>query len=141
VARRLLLTNGLGLHGDSTMAQAKQILLVDDQADAIDALAMLLELDGHTVRTAYSGKDALAVVETFIPELALIDVSMPDMSGMQLARLLRHNAVLTNMRLIALTGFGSDADRREAVEAGFDAHVTKPVCADELAQLIASAAD
>lgn len=57
------------------MAQAKQILLVDDQADAIDALAMLLELDGHGVRTAYSGADALAVVETFIPDVALIDVS------------------------------------------------------------------
>jgi CheY-like chemotaxis protein len=123
------------------MAQAKQILLVDDQADAIDALAILLELDGHTVRTAYSGRDALAVIETFIPDLALIDVSMPDMNGMQLARLLRHSVVLANTRLIALTGFGGDAERKEAAAAGFDAHVTKPVSADELAQLISGAGD
>lgn len=123
------------------MAQTKQILLVDDQAEAIDALAILLELDGHRVRTAYSGAGALALVETFIPDLALIDVSMPDMSGMQLARLLRHNAALANTRLIALTGFGSDADRKEAAEAGFDAHATKPISADQLAQLIAGTND
>jgi CheY-like chemotaxis protein len=102
------------------MTQAKQILLVDDQADAIDALAMLLELDGYTVRTAYSGADALAAIETFIPDLALIDVSMPNMNGMQLARLLRHNAALANTRLIALT---------------------KPVSADQLTQLIEGTGD
>lgn len=119
------------------MTQTKQILLVDDQADAIDALAMLLEMDGHAVRTAYSGADALAVVETFVPDLALIDVSMPDMSGMQLARMLRNNAALANTRLIALTGYAGEADRQAATEAGFDAHVTKPVSGDQLARLIA----
>ncbi|SDG80382.1 response regulator [Paraburkholderia phenazinium] len=123
------------------MTQAKQILLVDDQADAIDALAMLLELDGYTVRTAYSGADALAAIETFIPDLALIDVSMPNMNGMQLARLLRHNAALANTRLIALTGFGGDAERKQAAEAGFDAHMTKPVSADQLTQLIEGTGD
>jgi CheY-like chemotaxis protein len=123
------------------MAQAKQILLVDDQADAIDALAMLLELDGHVVRTAYSGAGALIVVEAFIPDLALIDVSMPDMSGMHLARLLRGNAALAKTRLIALTGFGGDADRKAAAEAGFEAHVTKPVSAEQLASLIAGTGD
>lgn len=121
------------------MAQAKQILLVDDQADAIDALAMLLELDGHGVRTAYSGADALAVVETFIPDLALIDLSMPDMSGMHLVQLLRSNPALANTRLIALTGFGGDAEKKKAAEAGFDALVTKPVSMDQLASLVAGA--
>jgi CheY-like chemotaxis protein len=119
------------------MTQTKKILLVDDQADAIDALAMLLEMDGHAVRTAYSGTDALAMVESFIPDLALIDVSMPDMSGMQLARILRSNAALANTRLIALTGYAGEADRQAATEAGFDAHMAKPVSADQLAQLIA----
>jgi CheY-like chemotaxis protein len=119
------------------MTQTKRILLVDDQADAIDALAMLLEMDGHAVRTAYSGADALAAVENFVPDLALIDVSMPDMSGMQLARLLRSNPALADTRLIALTGFAGEADRQAAREAGFDAHVTKPVSADQLATLIA----
>ena len=119
------------------MTQIKQILLVDDQADAIDALAMLLEMDGHTVRTAYSGAHALATIEHFVPDLALIDVSMPDMSGMQLARLLRSNAALAKTRLIALTGYASEADRQAAMEAGFDGHVAKPVSGDQLADLIA----
>jgi CheY-like chemotaxis protein len=121
------------------MTQAKQILLVDDQADAIDALAMLLEMDGHAVRTAYSGADALAVVTTFIPDLALIDVTMPDMSGMDLARLLRGNATLAGTRLVALTGHSRESDRQAASDAGFDAHVTKPVSADQLTRLIAEA--
>jgi len=121
------------------MAQAKQILLVDDQADAIDALAMLLELDGHRVRTVYSGADALAVVETFIPDLAFIDISMPDMSGMHLVQLLRSNPALANTRLIALTGYAGDADKKKAADAGFDAHVTKPVSMDQLASLVAGA--
>jgi CheY-like chemotaxis protein len=123
------------------MAQAKQILLVDDQADAIDALAMLLELDGHGVRTAYSGADALAVVETFVPDLALIDVSMPDMSGMHLVQLLRNNPALARTRLIALTGYAGEADKKKATEAGFDAHVTKPVSMDQLASLVADAGE
>lgn len=120
------------------MAQTQLILLVDDQADAIDALAMLLEMDGHQVRTVYSGADALAAVETFVPDLALIDVSMPGMSGIELARRLRQNAALTHTRLVALTGFSQDADRKQATDAGFDVHVTKPVSADQLARLIAS---
>lgn len=123
------------------MAQAKQILLVDDQADAIDALAMLLELDGHEVRTAYSGKGALAIVETFRPDLALIDVSMPDMSGMDLARLFRQNSALAKTRLVALTGFTDEANRQKTRTAGFDAHVAKPLSAEQLAWIVSGAGD
>jgi CheY-like chemotaxis protein len=118
------------------MAQAKQILLVDDQADAIDALAMLLELDGHEVRTAYSGAGALEIVDSFIPDLALIDVSMPDMSGMELARRLRQNSALAKTRLVALTGFSDEANRQKASAAGFDAHVAKPLSAEQLASIV-----
>jgi CheY-like chemotaxis protein len=123
------------------MPQAKQILLVDDQPDSIDALAMLLELDGHEVRTAYSGASALAIVDTFIPDLALIDVSMPDMNGMDLARLLRQNGALAKTRLIALTGFTDEASRQKASTAGFDGHVGKPVSAEQLATIVAGADD
>lgn len=123
------------------MVQAKQILLVDDQADAVDALAMLLELDGHEVRTAYSGADALAIVETFIPDLALIDVSMPNMNGMDLARLLRQNGALAKTRLVALTGFTDDANRQRTIAAGFDAHVAKPLSAEQLAGIVSAAGD
>lgn len=123
------------------MAQAKQILLVDDQADAVDALAMLLELDGHEVRTAYSGAGALAIVETFIPDLALIDVSMPEMNGMDLARLLRQNGALAKTRLVALTGFTDEANRRKMTAAGFDAHVAKPLSAEQLSRIVSAAGD
>jgi CheY-like chemotaxis protein len=123
------------------MAPAKQILLVDDQADAVDALAMLLELDGHEVRTAYSGAGALAIVNTFIPDLAFIDVSMPDMSGMDLARRLRQNAALVKTRLIALTGFTDEGNRQKTSAAGFDAHVAKPLSAEQLAGIVAGAGD
>jgi CheY-like chemotaxis protein len=121
------------------MAQGKQILLVDDQADAIDALALLLELDGHTVRTAYSGADALAAVATFVPDLALIDVAMPDMNGMELARALSQQPALAHTRLVALTGFGGPDDKRREQAAGFHAHLTKPVSAEQLTRLIADA--
>jgi CheY-like chemotaxis protein len=110
------------------MTQTKKILLVDDQADAIDALSMLLEMDGHAVRTACSGADALAMVENFIPDLALIDVSMPDMSGMQLARILRNNAALANTSRQA--GGHRGRLRRARDQTGFGRSVGTPYRGD-----------
>lgn len=118
------------------MVQPKQILLVDDQADAIDALAMLLELDGHEVRTAYSGAGALAIVASFTPDLALIDMAMPDMSGIELARQLRQMGALARTRLIALTGYSDEANKQKASAAGFDAHIAKPLSAEQLAWVV-----
>jgi len=112
------------MHSDA----AQRILVVDDNIDAATSLAMLLELDGHATRVAHSGIDALAAVRDFEPHVALLDIGLPDISGYEVARQVRAMKDLPTMpRLIALTGWGSEEDRRQAAEAGFDAHLVKPV--------------
>lgn len=107
---------------------AHRILVVDDNIDAANSLAMLLELDGHATRVAHCGNDALRAVREFAPHVALLDIGLPDISGYEVARKVRAMTDLPSMpRLIALTGWGSEEDRRQAAEAGFDAHLVKPV--------------
>jgi PAS domain S-box-containing protein len=105
----------------------RRVLVVDDNADAARTLAALLELDGHDVRTAFSGDDALALLDGFAPELAFLDLGLPGMSGYELAERMRADARSTATRLVALTGWGREEDRHRTREAGFDAHLTKPV--------------
>ena len=109
-----------------------RILIVDDNEDAATALAMLLQLQGHELRTAHQGEAALALLESFTPELALLDIGLPGMDGYQLARALRADPRCSNIRLVALTGYGLEADKRRALEAGFDQHLVKPVDLDLL---------
>jgi CheY-like chemotaxis protein len=110
-----------------------RILVVDDNADAAISLAMLLELEGHETRVAHSGADALAAMAEFSPNYVFLDIGLPDLSGYEVARRMRAMTGLrTVARLIALTGWGSDEDRRQAVAAGFDAHLVKPVDPAEL---------
>jgi CheY-like chemotaxis protein len=104
-----------------------RILIVDDNEDAANALAMLLQLEGHEVRTAPHGDAALAMLEAYVPELALLDIGLPGMDGYQLARALRAHPRSRHTRLVALTGYGLENDRRQAMEAGFDQHLIKPV--------------
>ena len=113
-----------------------RILVADDNRDAAESLAMLLEMAGHEVRVADHGRAALAVAQVFRPDTALLDIGMPDMSGYEVAQALRAEPWASDIRLIALTGWGQDADRRRALEAGFDQHVVKPVDPDRLAELI-----
>lgn len=102
------------------------VLIVDDNADAVETLAELLALKGHTVRTARTGPEALRVLETFRPRLALLDLGMPGMSGFELAAKVRADPALAGVALAALTGWGQDEDRRRTREAGFDYHFVKP---------------
>lgn len=118
------------------MSIKKRILLVDDQSDVVEALSMLLELEGYEVRLACDGATALKVVESFIPDVALIDERMPKMSGRQLAAKLRENPLLAGTRLIALSGSGSTSDVQQAKVAGFDLHVTKPVTLEDVIRAI-----
>jgi CheY-like chemotaxis protein len=112
----------------SGKSPAHRILVVDDNADAAISLAMLLELEGHETRVAHSGADALAVMAEFSPNYVFLDIGLPDLSGYEVARRVRAMTGLkTVARLIALTGWGSDEDRRQAAAAGFDAHLVKPV--------------
>jgi CheY-like chemotaxis protein len=109
---------------------------VDDNQDAADSLALLLEALGHTVRTAHGGHSAVALAQDFQPDVALLDIGMPDMSGYEVAQQLRETQWGTNIRLIALTGWGQDEDKRRALAAGFDRHLTKPVELQELEKLL-----
>jgi CheY-like chemotaxis protein len=113
-------------------------LIADDNRDAADSLSLLLELSGHEVRVAHLGQTALSLAQTFRPDVAFLDIGMPDMSGYEVARALRQEPWATSLQLIALTGWGQEDDRRRALEAGFDLHLTKPVDPDLLQRLIAS---
>ncbi|WP_429318765.1 hybrid sensor histidine kinase/response regulator [Paraburkholderia sp. GAS448] len=118
-----------------TMASMR-ILLVDDSADATEALGTLLELDGHEVKRAQNGPDALRIVESFTPDVALIDISMPDMDGIALAQLLRLRAQCSQTKLVALTGYADSASRLQTDEGVFDCHLTKPLSLDDLAEAL-----
>jgi len=87
----------------------------------------VLRLEGHTVRTAADGEQALELLDEFIPQAAILDIGLPGMNGYQLAAALRGDARTRSAVLIALTGYGRDPDRKRALDAGFDDHLVKPV--------------
>jgi len=114
-----------------------RILVVDDNADAADTLAMLLDLSGYSTRVAYTPQAALRVVGEFDPQIAILDIGLPGMSGYELAPALRAGTPPYHGRLVALSGYGQHQDVQAARAAGFDAHLTKPVAPDELLRLLA----
>jgi two-component system CheB/CheR fusion protein len=113
-----------------------RILVVDDNRDSADSLAMLLRLVGHDVHTAHDGRQALAVAARYRPDLVLLDIGLPGMNGFTVARHLRSQPELARAVLVALTGHGSDEDRRQAQAAGFNHHMVKPVNFDALNELL-----
>jgi two-component system, chemotaxis family, CheB/CheR fusion protein len=115
-----------------------KILVVDDNRDAADTCAMLLELSGHHVQTAYTGQRALDLAEAFRPHVILLDIGIPDLDGYQLARKVRACFWGRKTVLIAVTGWGQEEDRRRAFEAGFNHHLTKPIEAETVESLIQS---
>jgi signal transduction histidine kinase len=117
-------------------SERRRVLIADDNRDAAESLSLLLELSGHEVRVAHLGKTALSLAQAFRPDVALLDIGMPDLSGYEVARALRQEPWATHLQLIALTGWGQDHDRRSAMEAGFDHHLTKPIDPDQLGSLI-----
>jgi CheY-like chemotaxis protein/two-component sensor histidine kinase len=127
--------------GPARLPRAHRILVVDDNRDIAASLALFLELEGHTASVAHSGREALSRIEQFVPEVALLDVSMPGMDGYQLAQRLRQSPVASRATLIAVTGWGSEADKEKARLAGFDHHLTKPVDPDQLLALLATLGD
>ncbi|MGF6657044.1 CheY-like chemotaxis protein [Paraburkholderia youngii] len=107
--------------------QPLRILLIDDNRDSADSLAMLLELKGHEVRIAYEGEQALQVAPRFSPHLALIDLAMPKMDGYATLAALRALPEMTRTMYAAMTGFGHASDLDRTRSAGFHAHLVKPV--------------
>jgi CheY-like chemotaxis protein len=114
-----------------------RILVVDDVRDNADSCAMLLQMDGHEVRAAYSGREALEIAPKFRPQMMLLDIVMPEMTGYELARTVRAAAWGKKIMLVAVTGWGQVEDRRKAMDAGFDHHFAKPISMDDLKPLIA----
>ena len=109
------------------MVQPRRILVADDNRDAADALATLLELAGHEVRVAHDGEEAVTISERFEPHIILLDLGMPKMDGYETARHIRQQPWGSRAKLVALTGWGQQRDRERTTEAGFDAHLVKPV--------------
>jgi CheY-like chemotaxis protein/anti-sigma regulatory factor (Ser/Thr protein kinase) len=120
----------------SSTRLACRVLVVDDNPDAAQATAVLLELAGHEVKAVADGHDALASAPVFAPHVVLLDIGLPGVDGYTVARQLRGIDELHSSCLIALTGYGQPADRDRAVEAGFDHHLTKPADPDELLRVI-----
>jgi PAS domain S-box-containing protein len=116
-----------------------RVLVADDNRDAADSLQRILALYGHEVRVAYDGTEAVRLSEEFHPRVAILDIGMPGTNGYEVARTLRHRSG-PDLTLVALTGWGQEADRRRATEAGFDFHLTKPVDPNTLRDLLAKVA-
>jgi signal transduction histidine kinase len=114
-----------------------RILVVDDSADSASMLCALLELNGHLVKTAANGKEAMAAVVAFRPDLVFLDIGLPDMSGYEVAARIRALKEAAGITLVALTGYGHEKDRQEAMAAGFDHHLVKPINFDALMALTA----
>jgi len=115
----------------------RRILVADDNSDAVEALALQLRLAGHEVRSANDGLEALEVAETFAPQVVLLDLGMPRMDGYEAAREIRRKWWGKSATLVALTGWGGQQDRQKTTDAGFDAHLVKPVTEFDLFQAIA----
>src|SRR5262249_41409081 len=120
----------------SFLPRPLRLLVVDDNRESANSLGMLMKLAGHDVRVAHSGPAALEVARAFQPQGLLPDLQMPGMSGFEVARRLREQPATRNVLLVALTGYGSEEDRRRSLEAGFDHHLLKPVDLCALQQLL-----
>ncbi len=146
VVRLPLLAQGLDQNpGRATTEQSQEppppsghrLLVVDDNRDAANSLAMLLRLQGHEVRVAYSGMAALEVTKTYAADMVFLDIGMPGMDGYEVARRMRQRPGLEKVVLAALTGWGQQEDRRRTAEAGFNHHLVKPPEPQVLESLLA----
>jgi PAS domain S-box-containing protein len=116
--------------------EGQRVLVVDDNRDAAESLGMLLELEGCQVSVAYDGRQALEVLDVFNPDIALLDIGMPNMDGYELARRIRATQRGRSIVLVALTGWGQAEDKKRAADAGFDEHLTKPVDPELLTRVL-----
>jgi len=143
---RLNLLVGRGAESDPETApvsssgdepRTRKILVVDDNEDAAETLAMLLSIAGNEVVTAYDGLSAVEKAVEFVPDVVLLDIGLPKLNGYEAARRIRERLGSTGIVLVALTGWGQDEDRRRSAAAGFDHHLVKPVAPATLAKLLA----
>jgi len=118
-----------------------RVLIVDDNADLVEMLAVVVEAAGHQVRQALDGQSAVAMALAHRPHLVLLDLGLPERDGIEVARELRRHPETRQCRLVALTGWGQDDDRRRTEEAGFDCHLTKPADPKALERVLRDVAE
>jgi len=116
----------------------RRVLIVDDNTDAAHSLALLMESGGHEARLCYDGPSALSEAQNFLPEVVLLDIGLPGLDGLEVARRLRAMNLSPRPLLVALTGYGQNDDVRRSQEAGFDHHLVKPADPQTLIALLAS---
>jgi CheY-like chemotaxis protein/anti-sigma regulatory factor (Ser/Thr protein kinase) len=119
-------------------AVRRRILVVDDNFDSAESMAMMLTLSGHEVATAHDGMEAVKLAGEFQPDVAFLDLGMPKLDGYEAARSIRQQSWGKQIVLVALTGWGQQEDKRRSREAGFDAHLVKPIDFGVLEELVAS---
>ncbi|MDB5838907.1 MAG: hybrid sensor histidine kinase/response regulator [Herminiimonas sp.] len=122
-------------------SQTMRILVVDDNLDSAEIICALLELEGHSVRRSHTGGDAIESARLFQPDIVLLDIGLPDMSGYQVATQMRQLPRTRKLILIALTGYGQEEDKSRAISSGFDHHLVKPVTFYKLIETIRAAAE
>lgn len=122
---------------EHAVGQGLRVLVADDNRDATNTLTALPRLWGHDVELAFDGREAVECAGRFRPQVALLDIGMPELSGYDVARQLRTDLRHEGVRLVAITGWGQQHDRDAAMAAGFDAHLTKPVDPAALTKLLA----
>jgi CheY-like chemotaxis protein len=124
------------MHPPSPTRTTGGILIIEDNPDAAHSLRDLLELSGHQVEVAYSGPEGVQAALRVEPAVVLCDIGLPGMDGYEVARRLRSEPTTAAARFIAVTGYGSEEDRRRSREAGFEAHLVKPLNLDHLERLL-----
>ncbi len=134
---RQVVSEGPPLGSVNGSKRGRRILLADDNRDALDSLATLLQCDGHEVHTAGDGAEAFALAAECRPDVVLLDIGMPKLDGYEVARRIRAEPWGKGPVLIALTGWGQDEDRRRSREVGFDSHLVKPLDPETLSALLA----
>jgi CheY-like chemotaxis protein len=125
-----------GEDGSRSLSVPRRILVVDDNVDGAETIAMLLILFGHMVKTVHNGPDVLEAARTFQPSVIFLDIGLPGMSGYEVAQQLGSDSNMNGLVLVALTGWGSEEDQRRAQSVGFEYHLTKPVGMEKLQSLL-----
>jgi CheY-like chemotaxis protein len=118
------------------MKSSLRVLVVDDNRDSADTLAMVLQLSGNETQVSYDGEQALRAYDSFRPDVMLLDIGMPTLSGHEICRRIRSKPGGKSVVMIAQTGWGQDEDRKMTQEAGFDHHMTKPVSTDAIMKIL-----
>jgi CheY-like chemotaxis protein len=120
-------------------AGRQRVLIVDDNIDTADSMAILLTTMGHEVRAAYNGASAVETAERFRPDVVFLDLGMPGLNGYETAHYIREEEWGKDTVVVAVTGWGTQADQQNSLDAGFDYHLTKPVDPEVLRRLVAAA--